>query len=155
MASTIAPPDRPGITRKHIILILTIPTPCSNKHLLPLFQIECFINSHPFGRGSTLKRKKLLLEKQILSFKSWPLLTRDAQIVELLILKVFLFLLKLFIRFPCNRFLTLNALNNAPFMKCKAHGAFNRINTVPYVWSDSVLMPSGTPEGPLIGRLQP
>ena len=44
----------------------------------------------PFQKGSTLKGKNLLLEEQILSFKSGPILQRKANIemIELLPLKV-------------------------------------------------------------------
>ena len=45
---------------------------------------------------STLKGKNLLLEEQILSFKSWPLLRREVNLKkgELLSLKVYKFILK-------------------------------------------------------------
>ena len=47
---------------------------------------------NPSKHGSTLKEKNLLLEEQILFFKSSPLLEREARLKlgELLPLKVFL-----------------------------------------------------------------
>ena len=55
-----------------------------------------------FKMGSTLKRKNLLLEDQILSFRSRSLQKREAKIVELLALhlkeypSIFIFLLHIF-----------------------------------------------------------
>ena len=57
--------------------------------LLPVcFPEQC----RPFKIGSTLKGKNLLLGEQILFFKSWPLMRREAKvkIKEMLPLKVYL-----------------------------------------------------------------
>ena len=72
--------------------------------------------------GSTLKGKNLLLEEQILSFKSGSL--PKQKIEELLHLQVYPLTLILFIR------TTLYVPNNASFVKYNASLSFDRINRV-------------------------
>ena len=72
---------------------------------------------------STLKGKNLLLQEQIPSFKSWPLLRREAKNSRFASSDSISITLVLF-----NRGISAVAALNAPFKEIQRFGAFNRTN---------------------------